>query len=67
MKTEFYGTKDVAKLLEILPTTLSRAVWEGRIPAPEKGPGNSYIWAEADIQRAAREFGMKLQKRFNSV
>ena len=58
---EYIGTKLVSEILGINPGSITKAIWLGRIPAPEKGPGNSYIWSEADIQRAARAFNVELK------
>lgn len=49
------STRQVAVLLGVNPNKLQRAVWEGRIPEPEKGPGNSFYWTEADVNRASKE------------
>ena len=50
----FKSTRQVAALLGVSPNKLQRAVWEGRIPEPEKGPGNNFFWTEADINRASK-------------
>jgi hypothetical protein len=47
------GTKQAAAILGLRPGTLTRAVWEGRVQPPAKGPGGAYIWTEADLRRAA--------------
>ena len=47
------GTRQVAELLQIKPATIQRAIWEGRLDPPAKGPGNAFFWNEADVQRAA--------------
>ncbi len=47
------GTKQAAARLGLRPGTLTRAVWEGRIQPPAKGPGGAYIWTEADLRRAS--------------
>lgn len=54
LKRAQLGTRQVAKLMGIPPGRLTRAVWDGRIPPPEKLPGGSYGWQEADIARACR-------------
>ncbi len=56
----FIGTKQVAAMLGVNLSTLTRAVWDGRIMEPQRGPGGCYIWSDADIHRAAREFNVKL-------
>jgi hypothetical protein len=47
------GTKQAAAILGLRPGTLTRAVWEGRVQPPAKGPGGAYIWTDADLRRAA--------------
>ncbi|MBW8015038.1 MAG: helix-turn-helix domain-containing protein [Planctomycetes bacterium] len=51
---EIKSTKQVAVLIGVKPNKLQRAVWEGRISEPKKGPGNSFYWTEADINRASK-------------
>jgi len=47
------GTKQAAAMLGVRPGTLTRAIWEGRIPPPTKGPGGAYVWSRLDIERAS--------------
>jgi hypothetical protein len=47
------GTRQAAVILGVRPGTLTRAVWEGRLEPPAKGPGGAYVWTEADLRRAA--------------
>ncbi len=47
------GTRQAAVILGLRPGTLTRAVWEGRLEPPAKGPGGAYVWTEADLRRAA--------------
>jgi hypothetical protein len=47
------STRDVARLLGIGVSRLARAVWEGRVAAPLKGPGGAYLWTRRDIERAS--------------
>jgi hypothetical protein len=47
------STRDVARLLRIGVSRLARAVWEGRIDPPAKGPGGAYLWTRRDIERAS--------------
>ena len=49
----FRSTRQVAKLLDVSISRLTRAVWEDRITPPQKGPGGAYLWAEDDIRRAS--------------
>ena len=50
----FVGTKEAAALLGVRPGTLSKAVWDGRLAEPMRGPGNVRLWSQADLERAAR-------------
>jgi len=52
----YRSTRDVARLLGIGTSRLSRAVWDRRLPAPEKGPGGAYLWSDADLTRASWYF-----------
>jgi hypothetical protein len=54
------GTRQVAALLGVNPKLIQSAVWDGRIPQPERVPGGAYVWTPADIDRAARCFRVKL-------
>jgi hypothetical protein len=47
------STRDVARLLGVGVSRLARAVWEGRVDPPAKGPGGSYLWTRRDIERAS--------------
>jgi len=47
------GTRQAAVILGLRPGTLTRAVWEGRLEPPAKGPGGAYVWTEMDLRRAA--------------
>jgi len=55
----FKSTRQVARLLGILPGRLNTAVWSGRVPEPVRGPSGNFLWQEADVQRAARAFGLQ--------
>ena len=48
-----YGTRQVAQALGIRPSTLSRAIWDGKVTPPAKGPGGAYVWTVPDIEAAA--------------
>ena len=61
----YRGTKQVAELLGVKVNRLTMAMWTDRIlPMPRKGPGNSYVWTKADINRASRAL---LGKPFREV
>ena len=49
----FKSTREVAAVLGVSPSRLNRAVWEGRLVEPARGPSGSFLWSEADIRRAA--------------
>jgi len=57
-----YSTAQAARLLGVQPGTLGKALWNGRIPAPPKSPSNTFLWSEADVQRAARVRGCPAPK-----
>lgn len=50
----FLSTLEVSKILGVNVSTLSVAVWNGRIERPAKGPGNSYCWLPEDINNASQ-------------
>ena len=47
------GTKQAAAMLGVRPGTLTRAVWDERMPQPAKGPGGAFLWSEDDVRRAS--------------
>ena len=49
----YRSTLRVSRILGVTVGRLSRAVWDERIKAPQKGPGGAYIWTEKDIDRAS--------------
>ena len=49
----YWSTREVAKKLGLNPNTLTRAVWDGRVNAPEKSPSGNYLWTELDVERAS--------------
>jgi len=54
MAHRFYSTREVALLiLQLKPDSLLRAIWQGRIDPPEKGPGGNYLWTVEDAERAS--------------
>ena len=48
----YQSTREVARLLGVTVSCLTRAVWDGRVEPPAKAPSGSYLWDEADIRRA---------------
>ena len=51
--TAFLSTREAARRLGVNPTTLSKAVWAGRVDEPARGPGNARLWTVEDLQKAA--------------
>ncbi len=49
----FRSTKEVGALLGVLPSRIGKAIWEGRIDPPRRGPSGAFLWADDDIRRAA--------------
>jgi hypothetical protein len=49
----FRSTREVARLLGVSISRLSRAVWEQRVDPPEKAPGGAYLWTHRDIEKAS--------------
>lgn len=49
----YRSTREAARTLGITPNALNRAIWEGRVNAPEKGPGGAYLWTREDIEHAS--------------
>jgi len=47
------GTKEAARILGLRPGTLLKAIWEGRLREPVRGPGKAFIWSDDDLRRAA--------------
>lgn len=55
------STVEAAFVLNLRPGTLARAVWDGRVGAPAKGPGGAYHWSRDDLVRASwRLYGHNL-------
>ena len=49
----YRSTREVAHLLGIPPGRLAKALWDGRVEAPAKGPGGAYLWTDRDIEHAS--------------
>ena len=65
MNEKFYGTKEVAKILNVNVSTLGAAMWRGAFDEPEK-VGGRYLWRESDIQRAGRALLHRSFKRLSN-
>ena len=48
-----YSTRQVAQILGVRPSTLSRAVWDGTVKSPRKSPAGNYMWSVSDIESAS--------------
>lgn len=48
-----FSTRQVAKILELVPDVLHKAIWQGRVKPPQKGPSGNYLWILGDIERAS--------------
>ena len=49
----YLSTREVARLLGVSVSLLTKAVWDGRVDPPQKSPSGNYLWSEADIERAS--------------
>ena len=49
----FKSTREVAELLGVIPSRISKALWEGRIDRPQRGPSGAFLWTEEDVRRAS--------------
>ena len=47
------STREAAKRLGIPYSTLAKAVWDERVPAPARGPGGAFYWELVDLERAS--------------
>jgi len=47
------STREVAQVLGLRPARLGQIIWDGRLPAPAKGPGGAFLWSPEDAERAA--------------
>ncbi|MDI9434067.1 MAG: hypothetical protein QM570_20310 [Planctomycetota bacterium] len=49
----FWSTRQVARMLGVTPALMTKALWDGRVPAPQKSPSGNFLWTAADIDRAS--------------
>ena len=49
----FHSTREVAAILGVKPSRIGKAIWEGRLAPPERGPSGAFLWKEADLRRAS--------------
>ena len=58
---QFYSTREVAIVfLRMNPNTLVKALWDGRVTPPVRGPGRAFLWTREDIRRAAEQLGRNM-------
>lgn len=50
---DVFSTGEAARQLGVRPNYLQRAIFDGRLRAPAKGPGDAYQWTRRDIERAS--------------
>lgn len=50
---DYLNTRQVARLLGVSVSLLTKAVWCGRVDPPQKSPSGSFLWTQADIERAS--------------
>jgi hypothetical protein len=51
---KYLSTREAARVLGISPRSLQRAIWDGRLNEPARGPGNVFLWTPTDIERVSR-------------
>lgn len=58
MAEKYYSSLEVARMLDINPSRLARAVWVEKIPQPAKSPGGKgvFLWVRDDVERASQLF-----------
>lgn len=49
----FKSTREVGAILGVRPNRISKAIWEGRLDPPLRGPSGAFLWKEADIRRSS--------------
>lgn len=50
---DYFSTRQVARLLKVSVSLLTKAVWDGRVSPPQKSPSGNFLWTHADIERAS--------------
>jgi len=51
---DYLSTRQVARLLGVSVSLLTKAVWCGRVDPPRKSPSGNFLWTRADVDRASR-------------
>jgi len=50
---QYRSSREVARLLGVSTSLLTKATWGGRIDPPQKDPSGNFLWTRADIERAS--------------
>ena len=50
---DYLSTRQVAGLLGVSVSLLTKALWCGRVDPPQKSPSGNFLWTPADIERAS--------------
>ncbi len=50
---KYWNTRQVAHLFGISVSLLTKALWDGRVPPPQKSPSGNFLWTAHDIHRAS--------------
>jgi hypothetical protein len=59
----YLSTRQVARLLGVSASLLTRAVGAGRVDPPQKSPSGNYLWTPPDIERVSRVLARKPRSR----
>ena len=46
------STRQVTAMLRIKASTLTKAVWDGRVDEPRRSPAGNFLWDRRSIERA---------------
>ena len=60
---EYLSTKDVALLLGVKVGTLAKAVYDDRVPRPQKRFSGNYVWTQNNIKEAAKVFNIHYESK----
>lgn len=50
---EYHSTRQVARLLKVSVSLLTKAVWSGRVNPPQKSPSGNFLWTPRDVEHAS--------------
>ena len=48
-----FGTRQVAVMLGMKSSRLTKAIWDNRIDAPPKGLGGVFLWSRRNVEQAS--------------